>query len=259
MARSRSPSYTPTEPDQSYAPTELDSAPMELDSNSELDSFDSLLDAAQRSPCDTSALSTQGSPCSTSRSNSYDSELAVDLAPEPAGLPAPVATLHFTPAHWSLQQCFRQDVDSALHACTNQHWFANLINWEHLSDFKSSLEFAIDAIAQNAHNWYKFKIGITENVSRRWHDSKMGYKNATEVCWEYLAVLYTAPTSKCKINAWDSDEVASLKRASTGLMETLLIKNFSELPNCLNKAAGGDCPSDGSPHFCYVAVAFNAV
>ena len=112
-------------------------------------------------------------------------------------------------------------------------------------------------IVINCRDWCKFKIGITENPHRRWHDPHFGYKRSRNKLWDCFAVIYTSPTSKRTINKYDKPKVKELKQTSTGMMETLLIHIFEELPTCINrKGAGADCPSEGSPHFCYVVASY---
>ncbi len=92
----------------------------------------------------------------------------------------------------------------------------------------------------------------------RWHDPGLAYKMDKNICWDFMAVLYTAPTSKRDIIKMSlAPHVKKLTQASTGTMETVLIQIFEEQPNCINgKGGGGDCPSGGSPHFCYVVASF---
>ena len=65
-------------------------------------------------------------------------------------------------------------------------------------------------------------------------------------------MLYVAPISKWKLHALDSEKTKALKSTSTGAMERLLVDKFRHLPECIKRQAGGECPSNGSPHFCYV-------
>ena len=160
--------------------------------------------------------------------------------------------------HWSLGETFERDVSIELAKCMIQHWFENKLNFAELVDFGRSLQWATQFIEANCENWVKFKIGITENPYRRWHDSGFGYRSNKSVCWDYMAVLYTAPTSKRDTGKLClAPQLKRLKQASTGTLETLMIHIFEELPNCINrKGGGGDCPSEGSPHFCYVVASF---
>lgn len=61
--------------------------------------------------------------------------------------------------------------------------------------------------------------------------------------WKFMVLLYAAPTSKPKVPY------------STGAFEKMLIREFARVDGCINRrGAGGECPSNGSPHFCYVIV-----
>jgi len=88
----------------------------------------------------------------------------------------------------------------------------------------------------------KFKIGITEDPMDRFYNEIYGYGTAAGGNYSKMYLLYVAPLSKPRVPD------------STGRMEINLIARFKEDPNCLNKGPGGECPSNGSPHFVYVAV-----
>ena len=69
-----------------------------------------------------------------------------------------------------------------------------------------------------------------------------------------MHLLYAAPTSKVKYDGPD-EKRAQLVKESTGTMETDLITMWSGHERCINrKGGGGDCPSNGSPHFVYIAL-----
>ena len=98
----------------------------------------------------------------------------------------------------------------------------------------------------------EIKIGITDNPFVRWVNRGHGYERAG---WTMMYLLYAAPTSKVRVDPLDSESRRRLKMESTGAMETELINRFHHYPQCINRAGGGgDCPSNGSPHFCYVVL-----
>jgi hypothetical protein len=100
----------------------------------------------------------------------------------------------------------------------------------------STVARAIESIALNSN---QFKIGICLDPKWRWFVCAKGWysKNFTK-----MTLVYSAPSSKPKHSE------------STGNMEIAQIEKFNTpcYPNRLNKAPGGEMPSDGSPHFCYV-------
>ena len=257
----RSEPYTPTEPDSPIAPTEVEDC-----DNEECDDNDSLLNLMELPPLAEGPSVSFDQFCEQDASDS-DSDSGMDSC-SPVywftgalgeRLPSDTGTSNDRKTagslvHWSLEETFERDVGIELANCMGQDWFINKINFAELVDFERSLQWAKQFIQAHYANWFKFKIGITENLYRRWHDSCFGYKNDKSVCWHYMAVLYTAPTSKPDTSKMClAPQVKKLRQASTGTMETLLIQVFGELPGCINKkGAGGDCPSEGSPHFCYV-------
>ena len=261
--------FTPTlidfDREQECTTTEPDLSMTEVDSQSEASvESDSLLKLAQKSPkmsktADPVASLSAGLPAHPS-----------DQQDEKVTRSADHQCITGIPVHWSLEERFQQNVDIQLKKCTSEPWFDNQINFAHLVDFERSLQWATDLINENYRDWFKFKIGITENPYRRWHDSSFGYKKQNTgipvytgspkapIQGDYLAVIYTSPTSKRNVKAYDSAKVRELRQSSTGMMETLLINIFAELPNCINrKNAGADCPSEGSPHFCYVVASYS--
>ncbi len=100
-----------------------------------------------------------------------------------------------------------------------------------------------------------FKIGITEDLHKRWNNPKYGYRHDG---WERMLLLYAAPWSKWKIEPLDSPDTRTLKHESSGWMEIKLIETFAMeglCNGCVNKpGSGGESASDGKPHFTYVVV-----
>lgn len=252
--------FTPTLADcieEPLTPTEPDCAPTDLDNSSEeSDTSDSLLHLARQEPVSQDPydwpIFCEG-PIEDSNDNQIDEQNAT-TKPTLTGLPVQLTGL---PVHWSLEQRFQQDVDNTLQKCKTEHWFSNKIKFDELVDFGRSLQCATQYVQEMSQHAFKFKIGITENPYRRWHDPDFGYKQSHPIPWDEFAVIYTSPTSKRNIKPFDKPEVIELKQTSTGMMETLLIHIFEELPNCINRKGGGaDCPSEGSPHFCYVVASY---
>ena len=94
-----------------------------------------------------------------------------------------------------------------------------------------------------------YKIGITDNPVKRWH---MYMDRVEQEPWERMHICYVAPTSKWRPNILDSIEEAQLKKTSTGAMERRLIEGCQRHHKLYNREEGGDCPSDGSPHYVYI-------
>ena len=95
---------------------------------------------------------------------------------------------------------------------------------------------AITSIALGSR---QFKIGICLDPKWRWFVCAGG---AYSKSFTKMTLVYVAKSSKPKHSE------------STGNMEIAQIEKFRypRYPNCLNEAPGGEMPSDGSPHFCYV-------
>ena len=163
-----------------------------------------------------------------------------------------------SPVHWSLNPRFQEDVENTLRYCRQQLWFDDKLSMLSLDSWDESVQLATNFIATNFNSWWKFKIGITENPFVRWNNSGFGYKHEKEIMWDYFAVIYCAPTSKVTAAKFASEGKKELIRTSTGSMDNLLIGRFADLPNCINRVGGGgDCPSYGSPHFCYVVASWS--
>ena len=79
-----------------------------------------------------------------------------------------------------------------------------------------------------------FYVGITENPAMRWADHMD--------TWDFLEVLAEAPTSRI-----------------TAALESRLLREFGDAFGCQNVGSGGERPSRGSPHFCYVVVRSNGL
>ena len=111
------------------------------------------------------------------------------------------------------------------------------------ADFASCLIASASFITGSISGTYQYKIGITNNIMGRWLSDEIGYALNKKHPWLFMAILYAAPTSKPAVPY------------STGCFEKQLCALLAYDPDCINRmGAGADCPSRGSPHFCYVAV-----
>ena len=156
--------------------------------------------------------------------------------------------------HWSKDLAFAQGVSDTLAMCRGQSWFESNLGAVDLADRQLCFDSAVDFINSKKHRWSTFKIGICENPYLRWTDQAIGgYAWDPRHDWVFMAILYAAPTSKHRILQTMGDDAKALRMASTGRMEIDLIDVFHADAACLNReGGGGDCPSDGSPHFLYV-------
>ena len=236
---------TPTEPD-TYS-TEFD--PMSDDStlaDNDMDHMDALLQLCSRDP----------QLLEDDSDTSWDSQLTQNEDPisscshvDGPLLQDPVWDAH----HSSESQTFFDDVEAKLQCCLDHPWYKNDFFWDAPSRCSECLVAATRFIVAQMQTYSQLKIGITENPWARWNRIDCGYGHAGE--FSHMFLLYAAPTSKSKINAWDDDVARKLKVESTGAFEKELIKEMHRLLGdaCLNrKGAGGECPSNGYPHFAYV-------
>ena len=238
-------------PTTSVPPTEIDSdsddqsrVPMDSDDPWQ----DSLIDALER---DIEASSSHADQ------ESLDSQLTQNENPnEPlaARLSECCASATTSGVHWSLTEDFIDRVGQVLAGALHQPWFriAQCFDVMDLRDFQGCVNHAIQWIEVNRAQWSDYKIGITENPLRRWCNDDHGYAYATENTWNAMHIVYSAPTSKWKLHITETPESRALKIVSTGAMERALIREFKGTQGCVNRADGGDCPSDGVPHFVYV-------
>ena len=157
-------------------------------------------------------------------------------APSPKRQRCPSPPSHFTKSNdfWdSVVKVFTHYMNAAWFATADKTFDDLGDDWERNV---STVARAIESIALNSN---QFKIGICLDPKWRWFVCAKGYysKHFTK-----MTLVYAAPSSKPKHSE------------STGNMEKAQIEKFNTpcYPNCLNKAPGGEMPSDGSPHFCYV-------
>ena len=179
--------------------------------------------------------STSAWPCEKSAPSSQELSAMIDpLMPHPS-LPAPCGFLE------DLQ--FWEDVNVRLHPARRCSWYddAFLLQCPVTMGYDDLLRKAADYILTDIACHYQFKIGITESPYARWMNSDFGYILDKKEPWLFMSLLYAHRSSKPH------------HRESTGNFEKDLIKMFAWDQNCINRiGGGGDCPSSGTPHFCYV-------
>ena len=143
------------------------------------------------------------------------------------------------PCHFSKSCEFWDSVEKVVTSYMDDAWFSiddrmfNDLNedWDHNV---SGVAIAINDIAIEAR---EFKIGICVDPKWRWFVCAGG---AYSKSFTKMTLVYVANSSKPK------------DRRSTGNMEIAQIEKFKSYVNCANRAPGGEMPSNGSPHFCYV-------
>ena len=138
-----------------------------------------------------------------------------------------------------------------LRGLSSKPWFdQQVLDLLDHSDWQGCVKSILSYIAMNVNSGSCriFKVGITENPSLRW---KLYLR---EGGWTIMSVVYAAPISKWSIKRFEPPLLKKLRRVSTGAMERELIKHVCDLPECQNSAPGGERPSDGSPHFCYIVL-----
>ncbi len=192
-------------------------------------------------------------PSPVSDAESFDSQLTANEDPMTESEIAP-AVPTIAPVHFSNDDNFWLAVAEHDEVAKRHSWYDSGWFWDAPATFEDALPAASAFIARHiCDSWDRFKIGITENITRRWNDPKMGYKFQG---YATMFLLYAAPTSKTRESPLDTDEEKQLKRESTGAFERALIAEWASHSSCKNKeGTGGECPSSGSPHFVYVVVA----
>ncbi len=97
----------------------------------------------------------------------------------------------------------------------------------------------------------QFKIGITENLKRRWDQMEADPRGG----WLEMHLLYAAPTAQWKPSPLDDDRIRQLMAFSTGVVETHLINHWADSPECVNRPnSGGLGASQGTPHYVYCVI-----
>ena len=141
------------------------------------------------------------------------------------------------PRHFTKSGEFWESVEKEVRYYMNDEWFSTADFNDLSEDWERNVSTVARAINSIALGSRQFKIGICRDPKWRWfvcHGGKYS-KNFTK-----MAIVYAAKSSKPKHSE------------STGNMEIAQIAKFKDYDNCLNRAPGGEMPSDGSPHFCYV-------
>ncbi len=190
--------------------------------------------------------------------SSFDSELTDNENCNEGPHEDPHMSEHPSKCHWSEDDQFWDSVERKLSRCFSEPWFSNVYFYTSPEKFQENLGESTYFIANQVDGRCdEFKIGITEDPWDRWWRTDCGY-HLPQQNFHTMYLLYAAPTSKHKIEKFDSAETKALKSESTGAMEISLISRFAGQAVhsiCLNReGAGGECPSNGSPHFVYVVV-----
>jgi hypothetical protein len=191
-----------------------------------------LLDLFNRSP----------TPRSESEFDSQATDAEEPMKPDPP----PLETKR---KHWFDDPDFWDGVSRALGQSFDEPWFDNSFFFTAFEFKPWRFEACVDEILALIRDRFAdgstYKIGITENPYSRWWRPDCGYGHPKNHQHRFskMMLVYAAPTSKPK------------HAESSGSMERELIKYCnSELDSsCLNRpGGGGDCPSNGSPHFVYI-------
>ena len=138
---------------------------------------------------------------------------------------------------------FWDSVERLLSPCMKQYWWRGDFFYDAPVDYDPCLQASADFILDNISGNFEYKIGITEHPMCRWYNTEMpGYEwDNKQNPWLFMAILYAAKTSKPTVEH------------SSGSFEKELCQMMEHDNDCLNRiGAGGDCPSNGSPHFVYV-------
>ena len=150
--------------------------------------------------------------------------------------------------HWTMNETLLQNVEDFLASCIHEPWYDGSFFYSSGQMKPWTFEACLFEIANYIRASIQgrcicYKVGITENPGRRWKlyqkpDKKYGH------VFTQMVLLYWAPTSK------------KHHPDSTGNMETRLVNDFfnSDLDSaCINRpGSGGECPSNGTPHFVYL-------
>ena len=136
-------------------------------------------------------------------------------------------------SHFIDDPIFMDQVEVVLAELCGTDWAVPSLSLRCLtSSFERNVRVCTNAVNAIINNCNEFKIGITVNAIARW--KLYGGK------FTRMYILYFATSSK----PWHE--------GSTGKMEQRLIHIFRNKSGCLNTGDGGECPSFGSPHLCYV-------
>ena len=198
-----------------------------------------------------------GAAEASSSSSDFDSELTENEDPNFPTAQASAEDPQLHALHWSMDPQHDADAERVLSRCMGEPWFSTDFFWDSPRGYHANYDAARVFINGRIEHRYQFKIGITEDPHFRWFRPDCGYHGV----FETMFILYSAATSKTKIHMCDSSETRLRKRESSGAMEKRLIRFFANgtANGCLNReGAGGENPSNGTPHFVYVVVRADA-
>ena len=198
-----------------------------------------------------------GAAEASSSSPDFDSELTENEDPNFPTAQASAEDPQLHALHWSMDPQHDADAERVLSRCMGEPWFSTDFFWDSPRGYHANYDAARVFISGRIEHRYQFKIGITEDPHFRWFRPDCGYHGV----FETMFILYSAATSKTKIHMCDSSETRLRKRESSGAMEKRLIRFFANgtANGCLNReGAGGENPSNGTPHFVYVVVRADA-
>ena len=167
----------------------------------------------------------------------WDSQRTEDEDPNYPAPPPKRQRCTSPPCHFTKSDDFWGSVEKVVTHYMNDEWFSTADFNDLSEDWERNVSTVARAINSIALGSRQFKIGICRDPKWRWFvcDGGKYSKNFTK-----MTIVYAAKSSKPKHSE------------STGNMEIAQIEKFKSDDNCLNKADGGEMPSDGSPHFCYV-------
>ena len=141
------------------------------------------------------------------------------------------------PRHFTKSGEFWESVEKEVRYYMNDEWFSTADFNDLSEDWERNVSTVARAINSIALGSRQFKIGICRDPKWRWFVCNGGKYSKQ---FTKMTIVYVAKSSKPKHSE------------STGNMEIAQIAKFKDYDNCLNRAPGGEMPSDGSPHFCYV-------
>jgi hypothetical protein len=178
-------------------------------------------------------------PAEEDEDEAWDSQLTEDEDPNYPAPPPKRQRCTSPPRHFTKSSEFWDSVEKEVRYYMDDEWFSIADKTIHdlSEDWERNVSTVERAVKSIALGSMEFKIGICRDPKWRWFvcDGGKYSKNFTK-----MTIVYAAKSSKPKHSE------------STGNMEIAQIAKFKDYDNCLNRAPGGEMPSDGSPHFCYV-------
>ena len=171
----------------------------------------------------------------------WDSQATEDEDPNYPAPPPKRQRCTSPPCHFTKSDEFWGSVEKVVTHYMKDAWFSTADKtFDDLSeDWERNVSTVARAINSIALGSRQFKIGICRDPKWRWFVCNGG---AYSKQFTKMTLVYVAPSSKPEHSE------------STGNMERAQISKFKNesYPHCENIAPGGEMPSDGSPHFCYV-------